>query len=459
MPSILWVRYLELPASRKLHQRMFKSSSMPQSQLHFMTSPNVYVPPWHLKGGLLIKFLEGKVEPLIFRERIKMKRSTWSKRDKGDIGIFQTQLSALSVDVAQNEIARSRILGPKRSRDNNCDQDRRKSKKISKKEEPKKKDTDVSDRSKKGGHKKKEWSDPCLNSNFDKVHRLKDCTDTSPEMKKNVFDEHYQKLKSAKAVKANTSDSLHALPDAEEGRYLVSIEEKVHAIALGDYGADFSALDAATFKAVTEAEPSLPYEKLDNPLELKEAFNTDESANFTASKSVKLSIPLTLPGSLILCTWKSSDQVHNKYIDHINIRDPKAAVAKYNGLAYKLRMTTQSTYLTQSAPVLAWTRAVYQNPFADMLQKAEASDVSIRGKARLAKMLLEYRNCFRIKLGPDRPAKVAPLVVTRADNSRPYRSPQRRYAPQQRDFITCTIRELEAVGAIYKNPAARWASP
>ena len=36
---------------------------------------------------------------------------------------------------------------------------------------------------------------------------------------------------------------------------------------------------------------------------------------------------------------------------------------------------------------------------------------------------------------------------------------QRRYAPAQREFIVRTIHELEAVGAIYKNNSARWASP
>eukprot|EP00171_Calliarthron_tuberculosum_P014233 IDg14233t1 len=49
--------------------------------------------------------------------------------------------------------------------------------------------------------------------------------------------------------------------------------------------------------------------------------------------------------------------------------------------------------------------------------------------------------------------------ITRADNSKPYRSPQRRYGSIQREFIIQTIRELESVGAIYKNNAARWSSP
>lgn len=74
-------------------------------------------------------------------------------------------------------------------------------------------------------------------------------------------------------------------------------------------------------------------------------------------------------------------------------------------------------------------------------------------------MLNEYRDVFRIELGPDPPVDIDPLTITRTDTSKPYRSPQRYYAPQQRDFIIQTIRELEAVVAIYKNSSSRWASP
>ena len=40
-----------------------------------------------------------------------------------------------------------------------------------------------------------------------------------------------------------------------------------------------------------------------------------------------------------------------------------------------------------------------------------------------------------------------------------YRSPQRRYASQQREFIVRTIKNLEPLEAICKNQKARWGSP
>lgn len=81
------------------------------------------------------------------------------------------------------------------------------------------------------------------------------------------------------------------------------------------------------------------------------------------------------------------------------------------------------------------------------------------GHARLQRLLQKLRDVFRIKLGRDEPARVLPLAINPAENTKPHRSPQRRYARAQREFIAKTIRELETVGAIYKNPASRWASP
>lgn len=96
--------------------------------------------------------------------------------------------------------------------------------------------------------------------------------------------------------------------------------------------------------------------------------------------------------------------------------------------------------------------------FDKILANAQAENISRSGLERIKAMPSEYRDVFRIKLGDDPPANVPPLVITPAKDAKPHRSPQRRCAPQQRDFIVKAIRELESVKAIYKNPSARWAS-
>ena len=81
------------------------------------------------------------------------------------------------------------------------------------------------------------------------------------------------------------------------------------------------------------------------------------------------------------------------------------------------------------------------------------------GLLKVKKLLQEYRDVMRIKLGPDPPAKVEPLSVTLKPGARPYRSTQRRYAPAQRAFLSSTTRSLEEAKAVYFNPKARGASP
>jgi len=85
--------------------------------------------------------------------------------------------------------------------------------------------------------------------------------------------------------------------------------------------------------------------------------------------------------------------------------------------------------------------------------------MSEEGTSMSEKLLAEFRDIFRIRLGPDPPAKVAPLQIRLKENARPHRATQRRYAPAQRAFISSTVRNLVSVQAIYANPKARWASP
>ena len=73
--------------------------------------------------------------------------------------------------------------------------------------------------------------------------------------------------------------------------------------------------------------------------------------------------------------------------------------------------------------------------------------------------LKSYRDDFSINLCADPPPKVRPLHIHLKPGARPFRSTQRRYAPKQRSFLSDTVRKLESVNAIFKNPQAKWASP
>lgn len=92
-----------------------------------------------------------------------------------------------------------------------------------------------------------------------------------------------------------------------------------------------------------------------------------------------------------------------------------------------------------------------------MLKASNANGVTPAGLSILEKLLQRYRDVFRIKLGPDTPAKIDPLAVTPTLNAFAFRSPQLRYSKQQHEFLFKTIKELEAVYAVYDNPESKLA--
>ena len=93
-----------------------------------------------------------------------------------------------------------------------------------------------------------------------------------------------------------------------------------------------------------------------------------------------------------------------------------------------------------------------------MIREATDNGVSPEGKNLLEALLEKYRDIFRIKLGADKPARVEPLKIESVPGARPFKTPQRRYAPLQTAFINTTIKDLELVGAVRRNPSAKWAS-
>ena len=138
----------------------------------------------------------------------------------------------------------------------------------------------------------------------------------------------------------------------------------------------------------------------------------------------------------------------------------KLAAAKYMGLSY---VDADDDPIKLPECLAAGTEKDSEEQiseaFKNCIKEANKNGISDQGINRVKNFFTKYRDVFRIKLGPDPPANVPPLFITPEANCKPYRSPQRRYTPQQREFITNTVRELESIGAIYKNPSARWASP
>jgi hypothetical protein len=74
-------------------------------------------------------------------------------------------------------------------------------------------------------------------------------------------------------------------------------------------------------------------------------------------------------------------------------------------------------------------------------------------------MMKRYEDVFRVRMGPDPPAKISPMVIKMRADARPVRAMQRRYSQPQVAFITEKVKKLVKVGALVYNPNAKWVSP
>lgn len=157
---------------------------------------------------------------------------------------------------------------------------------------------------------------------------------------------------------------------------------------------------------------------------------------------------------------KVSESIDGKHISEIKPNLVKLAASSYQGLSYM----SAEDYPIQlpdciSVGIGTDSESSITAAFKSIIVEVQRNGISAHGYNRLNALLQKYRDIFRIKLGNDPPAKLPALSITPTPDSKPFRSLQRRYAPQQKEFIINTVKELEKVGEIFKNPSSRWASP
>lgn len=159
------------------------------------------------------------------------------------------------------------------------------------------------------------------------------------------------------------------MPNAEEGRYRIFLDDTVVETVLGDSGADFSALAASTFFKFKAAKPNIAVKELDSPIQLVGVFKTNsKEVKFTASASVVLTFTIYLPGPNIpvrvrgiefyiidqemeeillrrpflnAIGFNLTDHLfrihsisHDKHEDKLNQQELKIAMVRYQGLSY-----------------------------------------------------------------------------------------------------------------------------
>ena len=131
-----------------------------------------------------------------------MRRRGWNKNQLSNIKLFKNEAAALAVDIALTEAARQRVK-PRSGCSTRDSRSRPKSDGKPNGNFPQRKVGKGSMRM------QSEWIDSCLNPKCDRLHPLKDCPNTSPERKKELFEEHY---KNKKAKKHTAAKSLYIPP-------------------------------------------------------------------------------------------------------------------------------------------------------------------------------------------------------------------------------------------------------
>ena len=74
------------------------------------------------------------------------------------------------------------------------------------------------------------------------------------------------------------------------------------------------------------------------------------------------------------------------------------------------------------------------------------------------KLIFDYKDIFRIKLGNDPPVDVAPMTIEFDGKEKPVKvTTENLYSPEQLDFLKKKCEELVRAGYIYRNSSSKWA--
>ena len=128
----------------------------------------------------------------------------------------------------------------------------------------------------------------CLNEECKGAHKLKDCPNTTPEKKKEIW----EKIKAGK-----TSKSLSVLASQNDGffatgRFRGKLADKVLVIVNGDYGADRAALSEDHVRACSEAGIFVQSLLLSTPIRVELALNAsdpEKTQEYRADRKVRIS--------------------------------------------------------------------------------------------------------------------------------------------------------------------------
>jgi Reverse transcriptase (RNA-dependent DNA polymerase) len=347
--------------------------------------------------------------------------------------------------------------------------------------------------------KKRPHGVACLKFNGD--HRLKDCPtghEISGEERKKLFEELRVSRPRFKKMKESARSRDNDIEDGDDGRWTTLFEGKHQFISIADTGSDYSAIPRSAVDAMIKAGAHVKEKVYDQPKEVQVAFSTIGAlvvANAEEIVDIKIQLPFgpsclrrvpfaiieaemdeTLLGRPLLeiLGFSINDhfEKHAKKYHNMDVfstieagQSVRSAVkAKrssfYTGLRYGRGHDDPIADLENAGSDLCAVNLQEINTEIErMIRDATLNGMSNAGIKMLDKMFSQHRDIWRTRMAADPPAKVEPIQVELKPCTRPVRAAQRRFSPPQAAFIRRSIKELEACGALYSNPTAKWAIP
>lgn len=430
----------------------------------------------------VISRLANALKPKELKELLLRDKSMWKDQEHSSISHFLTRAGDIATQVQRIEELKARhdpndqSRKRRRERDpptNSASDDRQKvrPKKLGKW---------------KPGDK---WLRPCLNPDCPDMHRIEDCPRTPEPDKKRLLDEHIARLKekrkSAKSAKSAMS------PECEDE--LDVFVSGISARAREDTGADTTIIPATLLTEIQKRFPDAEVRELNDPMRLELAVQGDNIPHIEAKRELYAPMTIIIPGSrlpvivrnvrmlvaempmrTILLGRDLLDYLGFNFVEYLrrNYRRlgelpprkdgmrAETARVNYAGVTYGDKNDDPIEMPVDLSDQFGDDKPdEVESALEERVTEAEQRGLSKKGAARLREILKRRRSVFGIKLGTSPPAKIRPFEVQMKEGARPFRATQRRYGPTQQAFIESTIRNLEKIGAVYKNPNAKWASP
>ncbi|POM67663.1 Hypothetical protein PHPALM_16295, partial [Phytophthora palmivora] len=287
-------------------------------------------------------------------------------------------------------------------------------------------------------------------------HWVKDCPNLTEAQRKEVLDRLQEKKN--KPAGGGGSRALHVgLETGSEDGTQVLLNGLVTVPLIADSGSDWTIVPSAVLEELQALQPELQVKSLPSPVVTSLADGTEVDCTTSACLNLQL---VTSAGvvnvagveCLVMPTSREEVLLGNTTLQSLGINVDQQLARLAQGQA----MTEEGDEF-QAIEYGEVAHNAIDGAMGEMVINAVKEGFDHAEMESLRELLKEFRDTWRDKLGPDPPAKVAPLKITLREDAVPYRCHARKYSPAQRSFLRAYTQELVDFGFVRRNDKSRWA--